>query len=391
MDDVAPAIAPAPSEPAPARLGGRRVALVHDWLTGMRGGERALEALVELVPDARIFTLLHTRGSVSAALESRVAGSSFVGVLPWARRRYRRYLPLFPMAIEQLDLDPFDLVISTSHCAAKAVVTPGRARHLCYCFTPMRYAWDQFDAYFGPARVGRLRSRLYSVALRRMARWDAATSGRVHRYVAISQHVAGRIRRYYNRAATVIYPPVDTEFFRPNGLPPGPYFLIVSALVPYKRVDLAIDACAAAGVPLRIVGDGPERERLRAMSGPSVEFLGVRSDEDVRTLYQSAAALLLPGEEDFGIAPVEAQACGRPVVALARGGACETVRHGTSGWLVDKMTPDAFATAIRRVTEQPLASETIRADALHFSKGRYQDSMRACLEEFVSARGAARW
>ena len=386
------AVPPEGDLPTPtARLGGRRVALVHDWLTGMRGGERALEALVDLVPDARIFTLLHDRGSVSAPIESRVAGSSFVGVLPWARRRYRQYLPLFPMAIEQLDLDPFDLVISTSHCAAKAVVTPGRARHLCYCFTPMRYAWDQFDVYFGPARVGRLRSRLYGLALRRMARWDAETAGRVDRYVAISQHVAGRIRRYYNRAATVIYPPVDTEFFRPNGSPPGPYFLIVSALVPYKRVDLAIHACAAAGVPLRIVGDGPERERLGAMAGPDVEFLGVRTDEQVRELYQGAAAMLLPGEEDFGIAPVEAQACGRPVIALSRGGARETVRHATSGWLVDEPTPEALAIAIRRVIEQPLASDAIRDDALRFSKRRYHDEMRVCLEETAGAGGAARW
>ena len=390
--------APLPSEASssrastpPARLGGRRVALVHDWLTGMRGGERALEALVEVVPDARIFTLLHARGSVSAAIESRVTGSSFVGYLPWARRRYRQYLPLFPIAIEQFDLDPFDLVISTSHCAAKAVVTTGRARHLCYCFTPMRYAWDQFDAYFGPARVGRLRSRLYGLALRRMARWDASTAGRVDRYVAISQHVAGRIHRYYNRAATVVYPPVDTEFFRPNGSPPGPYFLIVSALVPYKRLDLAIDACALANVPLRIVGDGPDRERLRARAGPSVEFLGVRSDEEIRDLYQGSAALLLPGEEDFGIAPVEAQACGRPVVALSRGGARETVRHGTSGWLVDELTPEAFATAIRRVTAQLLDAGAIRSDALRFSRRRYQDAMRVCLEETVTARGATEW
>ena len=202
------------------------------------------------------------------------------------------------------------------------------------------------------------------------------------------QHVAGRIRRYYNRTATVIYPPVDTEFFRPNGFPPGPYFLVVSALVPYKRVDLAIDACAAAGVPLRIVGDGPERGRLGAMAGPTVEFLGVRSDEEVRELYQGAAALLLPGEEDFGIAPVEAQSCGRPVVALSRGGARETVRHGTSGWLVDEPTPEAFATAIRRVTEQPLDGGVIRNDALRFSRRRYQDAMRACLEEIADAGGA---
>ena len=186
---------------------GHRVALVHDWLTGMRGGEKVLEALSELLPDAEIFTLLHDQGTVSPRLEATCHHRSFIQYLPKARQRYREYLPLFPIAIEQFNLDGFDLVISTSHCAAKSVVRTGRARHLCYCFTPMRYAWDQFDSYFGPARVGILKSRLYRLALRRLARWDADTSHRVDRYVAISQHVARRIGRYYNRAASVVYPP----------------------------------------------------------------------------------------------------------------------------------------------------------------------------------------
>ena len=380
------------SPPQPARVGGRRVALVHDWLTGMRGGEKALEALSELLPDAKIFTLLHDRGSVSPRLEATRPHRSFVQYLPGARRHYRQYLPLFPIAIEQFDLDAFDLVISTSHCAAKSVVKTGRARHLCYCFTPMRYAWDQFDAYFGPARVGTLRSRFYRLALGRLARWDAATSGRVDRYVAISQHVARRIGRYYNRAATVVYPPVDTEFFRPNGSATGSYFLIVSALVPYKRVDLAIDACARAHVSLRIVGDGPELARLRARAGSTAEFRGVCADTEIRELYRGARAVLLPGEEDFGIVPVEAQACGRPVVALARGGATETVRDGETGFLVDEPTPEAFATALRRAIDDPLDPDAIRRDALRFSRTRYLNEMRDCIEETVMARGGtARW
>ena len=252
--------------PRPADVGGRRVALVHDWLTGMRGGEKALEAIRELLPGAQLFTLLHIRGTVSAELEAARPHRSFVQHLPMVARHYRRYIPLFPAAIEQFDLDDYDLVISTSHCAAKSVVTTGRARHLCYCFTPMRYAWDQFTAYFGPERVGPFKSRLYRLVFRRLARWDASTAGRVNRYVAISQHVAARIRRYYNRAATVVYPPVDTTYFCPNGSTPGSYFLIVSALVPYKRIDLAVEACRLAHVPLKVVGDGPERQRLESMA-----------------------------------------------------------------------------------------------------------------------------
>ena len=228
---------------------------------------------MELLPAVQLFTLLHVPGSVSPRLEASRPHRSFVQFLPWAQRHYRRYLPLFPAAVEQFDLDEFDLVISTSHCAAKSVVSPGRARHLCYCFTPMRYAWDQFEAYFGSQRVGPLRNRIYRLAFSRLARWDASTAGRVNRYVAISQHVAARIRRYYNRAASVVYPPVDTTFYRPSGSAPGPYFLIVSALVPYKRVDLAIEACRLAGVPLRIAGDWtrscPDYRRWRGLTWSS--------------------------------------------------------------------------------------------------------------------------
>ena len=342
----------------------RRVALVHDWLTGMRGGERALEAICELFPDATRFALLHVPASVSGAIEARPIRTG-------SHRRYRLLLPLFPMAVEQFDLDDFDLIISTSHCVAKSVVPPGRTPHLCYCFTPMRYAWDQFDAYFGPDRVGPGVTRLFRWGLSAMARWDVATAGRVSRYVAISQYVAGRIRRYYNRDASVVYPPVDTAFFHPSGKPPGAYLLIVSALVPYKRVDLAIRACALAEAPLRIVGSGPELARLRAAAGPSVKFLGALSDEHVRTEYQGAAAVLLPGTEDFGIVPVEAQACGRPVIALARGGACETIIDGTTGILVTEPADTAFAAAIDRVRRSRFDDTVIRQHAIRFSRERF--------------------
>ena len=366
---------------APANVDGARVALVHDWLTGMRGGEKALEALTDLLPNAQLFTLLHVPGTVSPKLEETRPRQSFIRLLPWARQHYRRYIPLFPIAVEQFDLDEFDLVVSTSHCAAKSVVTPGRARHLCYCFTPMRYAWDQFDAYFGPQRVGAWRSRLYRLAFNRLARWDAHTAGRVNRYVAISQHVAARIRRYYNREATVVYPPVDTTFYSPNGSAPLPYFLIVSALVPYKRVDLAIEACRIAGVPLHVAGNGPEMARLKALAGQDVEFLGACSDLELRALYREAQALLLPGEEDFGIAPVEALACGRPVVGLAKGGVTEIVSDGDTGVLVEEPSAEAFADGIRRIAATSFDPVHLRAQALRFAHPRFHHEMRGCIEE----------
>lgn len=349
----------------------------------MRGGEVTLEAILEMLPDARLLTLLHVPGSVSPRIEATRPRPSLVQHLPFARTRYRHYLPLFPAAIEQFDLDDVDLVVSTSHCAAKAVVPTGRARHLCYCFTPMRYAWDQFDAYFGPARVGALRSRLYRAALRRMARWDAATANRVDRFVAISRHVAGRIDRYYGRKAAVIEPPVDTDFYRPDGTAPGDYCIVVSALVPYKRVDLAIEACRRAGAPLRIVGTGPEAARLRRRAGPTVEFIEHCSRDELRALYRGARAFLLPGEEDFGIAPVEALACGRPVIALGRGGACETVADGATGVLAPEATADGFAAALRSLDDRHFDPDRLRASATRFARPRFQARMRAAIEDLA--------
>jgi len=369
-----------------------RTALIHDWLTGMRGGERVLEALCGLYPDADIFTLYHRRGSVSASIERHCIRTSFVQRLPLAESYYRQYLPLFPMAVEQFDLDPYDLVISSSHCAAKAVVPPGRARHLCYCHSPMRYAWDQFDAYFGPTRTGRLASRwVYKPVLARLARWDASTAARVHRFVANSAHVANRIRRYYNRVATIVYPPVDTIFFHAADVSPGSHFLIVSALVPYKRIELAMAACDRVGATLRIVGDGPDRTRLEAQAGRNVEFLGRLNDEAVRDEYRRALAVVLPGEEDFGIVPVEAQACGRPVVALGRGGARETVIDDENGVLFAEPDVASLAAALERVARQQFDSARISQHAQRFSRDRHVQQMREVIGETIAAPAGTRW
>jgi len=358
-----------------------RIAFVHDWLTGMRGGEKALEVLCERYPDAELFTLVHIRGSVSPAIERLRPHTSFIQRLPLVKRLYRHYLPLFPTAIEQFSFDRFDVVVSLSHCCAKSIVTPGTVRHLCYCLTPMRYAWDQFDAYFGPARLGRAGSAAMRPLMAKMARWDRDTADRVDRYVAISHYVAGRIRRYYNREAIVVYPPVDTEFFHPDDTVAIRQALVVSALVPYKRIDVAIEACRLAGVPLTIVGDGPERGRLERAAGPDVRFLGSVSNETIRDLYRRSSVTLLPGEEDFGIAPLEAQACGRPVVALGRGGALETVVPEVTGALVDDPDPRAFADAIDATFNRRFDVAAIRAHAERFSRSRFADEMSVLIQD----------
>jgi glycosyltransferase involved in cell wall biosynthesis len=369
-----------------------RIALVHDWLTGMRGGEKILEVLCELFPRAELFTLVHVPGSVSPAIEKLRIHRSFVSRLPRAGRWYRHYLPLFPTAVEQFNLDRFDFVLSTSHCAVKSVLKGSRARHLCYCMTPMRYAWDQFDAYFGADRLGGVGSGLLRPVLGRLARWDAETSGRADRYVAISQYVASRIRRYYNRQAGVIYPPVDTEFYRPDGTQPDGSALIVSALVPYKRVDIAIEACRLAGTRLRVVGQGPELPRLRRMAGPHVEFLGTLSDDEVRGCYRQASVTLLPGEEDFGIVPLEAHACGRPVVALGRGGALETVIDGKTGVLVSDGSPGALAEGIARALRTPFEPAEIRRHAERFGRDRFAAEVADMVSEtFNAPSGAITW
>jgi glycosyltransferase involved in cell wall biosynthesis len=374
-----------------------RVALVHDWLTGMRGGEKVLEAICELYPDAPLYSLVHARGQVSATIERHRIRTSFVQRLPAATRYYRQFLPLFPSAVELFDLDGFDLVISTSHCAVKSVVRPGRAVHVSYCHSPMRYAWDQFDAYFGPAEVGAVRSRLLRPVMAALARWDRSTAGRVDSFVANSRYVADRIRRYYNRESTVVYPPVDTAFYAPSDgrRQARAGFLVVSALVPYKRLDVAIDACRRLGARLTIVGTGPEQARLQAMAGPDVRFLGWRTNEEILDLYRLSAATLLPGVEDFGMVPVEAQACGCPVVALGNGGAGETVIDGHTGVLVSDPSVEAFADGLSRLRSIAFDEPALRAHALQFSRERFMADFQAAVSAAVTAgdqvTAAARW
>ena len=367
-----------------------KVALVHDWLTGMRGGERCLEVFAELFPAADLYTLLHVPGSVGPVIESRRIVTSFIQRLPQAERRYRHYLPLFPAAVRGFDLRGYDLVLSSSHAVAKSVRVPAGALHVCYCFTPMRYVWDLYDDYFGP-RSGPAARLLMPPVAAWLRRWDRRTAAGVQHFVAISRFVADRIRRTYGRDADVIHPPVDVSRFRLDESP-GDFYLVVSALTPYKRVDLAVGACRRLGRRLVVVGTGPEEGRLRGLAGSTVELLGWRDDAAVAELYAGCRALLFPPLEDFGITPLEAMAAGRPVIAFGRGGARETVvppgeGEAPTGLFFERQTVEDLVDAIRRfesgaVTFEPKALRR-RAEAFDrpLFKERVDAYLRARLEE----------
>ncbi|MEE2776334.1 MAG: glycosyltransferase [Acidobacteriota bacterium] len=369
------------SPPIPAAPGGSvpaRVALVHDWLTGMRGGERVLEQLTVRFPQAPLYTLFHVPGSVSSSLENRAIHSSFLQQLPGIAAHYRQLLPLFPLAAADLDLEPYDLVVSTSHCVAKAVRVRADAWHVCYCHTPMRYVWDQRDAYF-PDRLGLLAGLRHRI-LDELGRWDAASNEDVDVFVANSTFVRDRIRRHYLRDAEVVPPPIDTDFFDiadpGHDGPSSEYVLSVATLAPYKRIDIAAAACKQLGLELVVPGRAPTRTLARVLEAQGVRFLGFVSPERLRDLYRDALCFLQPGVEDFGMSVVEALACGCPVVALEEGGACDIVVEGEHGLLVNEAeSADAFADAIDKVRRIHFNELNLRSRALEFSTPKFHERM----------------
>ena len=375
--------APVPGPtPTPKPLDSLRVALVHDWLTGMRGGEKCLEVLCEMLPRAEIYTLVHWKGRLSGAIESHPIHESWIARLPLGRSRYRWFLPAYPRAIESFDLGGYDLVVSISHCAAKGVITRADTLHVCYCNTPVRYFWDLYAEYFAPSRAGAVERLLGPSVAHRFRLWDRLSSDRVDLFIGNSLNVRDRIRKHYRRPALVVYPPVDTEFFTPGGKAPAEDapFLTVSALVPYKGVDLTIRAANRIGAKLRVIGSGPNLKRLRSIAGPTVRFEEWVSMEELREAYRTCRALVQAHEEDFGIAPLEALACGRPAIALAKGGALETVTQET-GVLFREPSEASLEAAMREASRRSFDPAALRRQALRFSRERYRAEMRARLEE----------
>lgn len=373
-----------------------RVVLVHDWLTGMRGGEKCLEVACRLWPDAPLLTLLHRRGGLSPAIERMDIRTSFLQRIPGIVRHYRYALPLMPRAIRSLAVPAdADVVLSFSHAVAKGVTLPRGVPHVCYCFTPMRYAWHRRADYFA-ARPWYARPIDWPKQwlLDRLRHWDRATSAGVTHFVAISQTVAARIRQCYDRSSEVICPPVDTDFYWPDASPRDDYFVCLSALVAYKRIDLAIEACNRLKRRLLVIGDGPERGRLARLAGPTVELAGWTSDEGIRGHLRRCRALLFPANEDFGIVPLEAQACGCPVIAFGQGGATETVlpigSGSGTGWLFAEQTAEAIAeTIVCADRESDRFDATLaRTQAERFSLPRFERELAEYVER-VAATGAA--
>jgi glycosyltransferase involved in cell wall biosynthesis len=350
-----------------------RVALIHDWLTGMRGGEYVLEAIAALFPDAELFTLLYVPGAVSERLARLKRHTSVLQRVPSASARYRHFLPVMPRLIEAFDLTGFDLIVSSSHCVAKGVRKPPGSVHVSYVHAPMRYMWDRFDDYFGPERASAA-VRLAAHALRPyLQHWDRAASGsaRVDTLVANSRFIAEQIERAYGRRPEVVYPFADlSRFTRPRT--PGDKYLMVGAFAPNKRTDLAIEAFNRMQLPLVIVGQGQDEKKLRRMAGPTIEFAGALPNAAIDALYASSRAFIFPGLEDFGITPLEAMASGLPVIGYGQGGATETVVDGKSGILFRPQTVDGLIDAVRRFERTSFDESEVRARAKRFTRGEFQ-------------------
>jgi glycosyltransferase involved in cell wall biosynthesis len=365
-----------------------RVAIVHYWLVGMRGGEKVLEALCDLFPDAVIVTHVADRNQLSAKLRHHEIRETMIARLPGARRHYKKYLPLMPFALEAVDLSEFDLVISSESGPAKGVICRPDAVHLCYCHTPMRYIWDQYHLYRSVSGV--VPRILMPWLAHKMRIWDVTTAARVDKFVANSNFVSKRILSFYRREATVIHPPVAVEEF--SVLPPdeiGDHYLLAGELVHYKRADLAVRVFTELGLPLRIVGDGEQRRALEQIAGPSISFLGRLTFQELKYELASCRALIFPGEEDFGIIPVEAMASGRPVIAFGRGGVLDSIKPDVTGMFFREQTTKSLAEAVAQFEQRrrhEFQSSLIRDHALQFSAFHFKEAIQRLIDRSIEEK-----
>jgi glycosyltransferase involved in cell wall biosynthesis len=354
-----------------------RVAIIHDYLNQYGGAERVLEALHDLYPNAPVYTSIYDPQAMPQCYRDWDIRTSWMQRLPGWRRHFQKYFLLYPSAFESFDLSGYDLILSSSSAFAKGVIPPPDARHICYCHTPMRFAW-RTDDYIKREGIGKLQRTVLPLMLTYVRLWDVATTPRVDEFVANSHEVAARIARYYGRAATVIPPPVDLSPYRP--WVPGNFYLAGGRLIPYKRLDLVIQAFSALGLPLKIFGTGRDRARLEALAGPNIEFLGQVDDQQRRELFASCRAFIFPGEEDFGITPLEAMSAGRPVIAYASGGALETVIEGVTGRFFGQQTAAALAVAVAAARTDRYNPAVIRRHAEGFSREVFLARMRRLIE-----------
>ncbi|OGI14924.1 MAG: hypothetical protein A2878_01060 [Candidatus Moranbacteria bacterium RIFCSPHIGHO2_01_FULL_54_31] len=361
-----------------------KIALVHDYLVQYGGAERVLEAFTELFPYAPIYTLLYDKEAMRGAFEEKRVYTSFLQKLPFSRKRHRLFPPLMPLAIEQFDFSKYDIVLSDSSSYAKGIITRPETLHICYMHTPMRYAWDDCQKYTQDFGFPQLVKRLVPFFMSPIRLWDKASADRVDQFLANSQFVAKRIRKYYRKEAYVIHPPVNVDRFSISATPEK-YFLMVGRLIAYKRHDIAIQAFNRLKLPLKIIGRGPELERLKKMAGPTIEFLGRVSEEALPKYYRECQGFIFPQEEDFGIVAIEALASGRPLIAYRGGDIVEHLEEGKLGVFFDEQTPEAIMRAVEHFRETDYDAAYIRSKAIPFDKERFKATIKNYVEKALAA------
>jgi len=351
-------------------LPGRRAALVHDWLNQVGGAENVLETLVQMLGGAPVYTSIYAPQQMPEAYRTWDIRTTFMQHLPSISHRHQMYMPVYPFAFSQVDLTAYDLIISNKSAFCHGVTVPPQAVHICYCLSPTRFIW-QYEMYRAREALGKGVDLAVRALLKPLRRWDYDAAQRVHHFVAISREVQERIRRFYNRASTIIYPPVDLTRFSPKPPTRGNYFLAGGRLIPYKRTDLAVRACTELGLRLLVFGDGRDRRALERMAGPTIAFLGRVSWDDLAELYAGALAFIFPGVEDFGIAPLESQATGRPVIAFAGGGALDTVVPGETGQFFTEPTVEALRDVLADFDPDLYDPAACRRNAERFGEERF--------------------
>lgn len=362
-----------------------KTAIVHDWFCNMGGGDKVAEIFLDIMPDSPIYTSCYLEKSLTPKLKSADIRASYLQkYINQKKDNHQKFLPFMPSAFESFDMSEYDIVLSSSSCCAKGIITRPETIHICYCHTPMRYAWEYFYEYTEAMKP--LKRKMINYMMNYMRIWDAVSANRVDYFIANSHNVAGRIRKHYRRDAAVVHPPIDTDYFVP-GEKEGDFYLCVSRLVKYKKIDLAVEACNRLHVPLIVIGQGAEYERLRSMAGSTVQILGRQPDEVIREYYQRCKAFLFPGEEDFGMTPLEVQSCGRPVIAYAGGGALETVVDGRTGVLFKEQTAESLMNAIEKMNQIKFEKAALRAHAKKFGKQRFLEEMQKQICEYGSNSG----
>lgn len=357
-----------------------KIAIVCDWLTVFAGAERVVYEMHQLFPNAVIYTSLYNKKALPAFKNAEVRESA-LRYLPFARKFHRLFLPWMPLAFERMDLSEFDLVISSSHSAAKGIITRPETLHVCYCHSPMRYVWDQSHQYQDQFKSFSLLRPFYRPILHKIRLWDRVAADRVDSFVTNSAYIQDRVKKYYKRESTVIHPPVDLHTFS-VGKQHGDAYLAVGRLIPYKRFDLIVKAAVKMGFSLKVVGDGPELKKLKRLAkGADIEFLGKISDEDLRSAYQHAKALIFPQQEDFGIVPLEAMACGTPVIAYGKGGALETVMDGVSGLFFEEQSVESLVKAVQKFEKKKWDAEKVADSVSQFGAARFRSELRHFLEK----------